>query len=32
MKASEPGVHETVTEVQCKTLLPGETAEQLLLL
>lgn len=32
MKASGLGVHVTVTEVQCKTILPGETAEQLLLL
>ena len=32
MKASGLGVHVTVVEVQCKTLLPGETAEQLLLL
>lgn len=32
MKASGLGVRVTVVEVQCKTLLPGETAEQLPLL
>jgi len=31
-KASGLGVHVTIVEVQCKTSLPGETAEQLLLL
>lgn len=32
MKASGLGLHVTVIEVQCKTLLPGETVEQLPLL